>query len=82
MTAPADYSPRTPQAIAEAHPCPVPGCDTLVSPGHIACTTCWCRVPRIRRSLLVPAFRRREQDELAFACAVGLAHQLVLDYAR
>lgn len=70
--------PRRPRALAEAHVCPVPRCTVLVSPGHIACPWHWTRVPRLQRSMLVPAFRRREQDPQAYQAAVALGERLVL----
>lgn len=82
MTTTVYPAPRRPEAVAEAHPCPVPHCFVLCSPGHVACPRHWTRIPRIRRSLLVPAFRRREQDPLAYECAVALAAELVIAYAE
>lgn len=72
--------PRRPEARAEAHPCPVPNCTVLCSPGHIACRLHWRAIPQEERDPLIVAFQRREHDPIAFALACDLARRLVLHH--
>lgn len=74
--------PRTPEAIAQAHPCPVPDCPVLCSPGHIACRLHWRAIPQTERDPLIAAFRRRSADPIAYALACDTARALVLAYAQ
>lgn len=73
--------PLRPEARAEAHPCPVPDCDVLCSPGHVACRLHWRAIPQIERDPLIRAFQRREADPVGFALAWDTARALALHYA-
>jgi hypothetical protein len=72
--------PVSPEAVAEAHPCPIAWCGTLVSPGHVSCRFHWRRIPQGLRDPLIAAFRRRESDPIAHARACDEARRLVVEY--
>lgn len=74
--------PQSPEAIEQAHECPVPDCTVLCSPGHIACRVHWCGVPWRERSPLIAAFQRRQLDPVTYDLACETAHVLVLKYAQ
>lgn len=73
--------PVSPEAVAEAHRCPVAWCPTLVSPGHVSCRFHWRRVPQELRDPLIAAFRTREQDPIAHVRACDEARRLVVEHA-
>lgn len=72
--------PQRPDALAEAHPCPVAGCTTPVSPGHVSCREHWQRVPSHLRERLVVVFRNRKHNPAAYEVGVGIARELVERY--
>lgn len=73
--------PLRPEALAEAHPCPVPDCAVLCSPGHVVCRQHWRGIPQRARDPLISAFRCREQDPISFALACDTARSLAAHYA-
>lgn len=74
-------TPRTEEAIAEAHPCAVDTCRQLCSPGVVACRGHWCRVPQHLRDPLIAAFRHRVIDPVGYQLARGEAIRLVRCHA-
>lgn len=76
-----DRPPVSPEAVAEAHLCPIAWCSTLVSPGHVSCRFHWRRVPQELRDPLVRAFRQREADPIAHQLACDQARALVVEWA-
>lgn len=74
--------PLRPEAVAEAHPCPVPDCTALCSPGHVVCRLHWRGIPQEERVPLIAAFHRREADPVSFALACDVTRALAVQYAR
>lgn len=73
--------PASEAAIAEAHPCAVPGCELLCSPGHVACRAHWRNVPQEDRDPLIEAFRRRTSHLALYQQACARAVTLVQQHA-
>lgn len=73
--------PRSPRALAQAHPCPVPACRAVVSPGHVGCHEHWMAIPTSKRKVLRQAFRQREALPDQYAAALVLAAELMQEHA-
>ncbi len=75
------HIPRTPEARAAAHKCPVESCRTLCSPGHVACGPHWKAIPQDLRRPLVMAFKNRTLEPTVYDQAIRMAEHLVQTYA-
>lgn len=73
--------PQRPAAIEQAHPCPVQGCVTLCSPGHVVCRPHWRAIPYSLRDPLITAFRHRAQDPVGYALACARTRTLAQHYS-
>ena len=76
------HEPRRRAAVSAAHRCPVPGCLTGCSPGHVVCRDHWRGIPNQDREPLRVAFRARQSDPITYLDAVALAARLADHYAR